>query len=422
MFDSNKLFLKNSFIYFLGLAISGFISFITIPLIIAKFGIDKYGEFSLIQNIVLILIVLGGGWLNQCILRFNDFSSRFKISIFQNYFIVFIPLSVICFFLLYFFGLSFLVCIIGVLTMFLGSVSAMLISFHQSKLNAQKSFYFDFIRIVTFALVVLFTSQLFLKANSTASLIFSFFFSYFVSFLFLLKIDFRLLLTSFKIFIGRFSYKHLYSIVKGNIHLLNYGWPLALWFTFSSLLNISDRYIIGYYLKSSDLGIYSAIYDLIYKGVTLIYSPVLVAGYPIMVHKYNKVSKKNAFQFLRKLIFFEIVIFLCIILSSHFLKSIFIEFVVGIPVTSQSLELILPIICGAFIWQLGMLMHKPLEFELRTKTMLLYVFIALITNIVLNLIFIPSIGIVFASYSTLITACLYLFLNVLELFRLKLFF
>jgi len=422
MFDSNKLFLKNSSIYFLGLAISGLISFITIPLIIAKYGINKYGEFSLIQNIVLILIVLGGGWLNQCILRFNDFSSRFKIVIFQTYFIVFIPLSFICFFLLYFFGLSFVICIIGVLTMFLGSVSAMLISFHQSKLNAQKSFYFDFIRIVTFALVVLLASQLFLKANSSASLIFCLFISYFVSFLFLLKIDFRVLLTSFKIFIGRFSYAYIYTTIKENIYLLNYGWPLALWFTFSSLLNISDRYIIGFYLKSSDLGIYSAIYDLISRVVTLIYSPVLVAGYPIMVHKYNKVSKKNAFQFLKKLIFFEIIIFICIILSSYFFKSFFIEYIVGIPVTSQSLELILPITCGAFVWQLGMLMHKPLEFELRTKTMLLYVFISLVTNIVLNIIFIPSLGIVFASYSTLITACLYLFLNVLELLRLKLSF
>jgi O-antigen/teichoic acid export membrane protein len=56
----------------------------------------------------------------------------------------------------------------------------------------------------------------------------------------------------------------------------------SFWFTVSSLLNVSDRYIIGYYLNAVELGTYSAIYDLLYKGITLLYSPILVAGYPIM--------------------------------------------------------------------------------------------------------------------------------------------
>jgi O-antigen/teichoic acid export membrane protein len=56
----------------------------------------------------------------------------------------------------------------------------------------------------------------------------------------------------------------------------------SFWFTVSSLLNVSDRYIIGYYLNAAELGTYSAIYDLLYKGITLLYSPILVAGYPIM--------------------------------------------------------------------------------------------------------------------------------------------
>jgi hypothetical protein len=35
-----------------------------------------------------------------------------------------------------------------------------------------------------------------------------------------------------------------------------------------------------------ELGTYSAIYDLLYKGITLLYSsPILVAGYPIMAKK-----------------------------------------------------------------------------------------------------------------------------------------
>ncbi len=72
----------------------------------------------------------------------------------------------------------------------------------------------------------------------------------------------------------------------------------------------------------------------------------------------------------------------------------------------------MPIVIGAFIWQLAMLVHKPLEFELKTKVMLLFSTVALVVNIVLNFMFIPKYGIVFASYSTVLSALVYLLLTV----------
>jgi O-antigen/teichoic acid export membrane protein len=59
MFKTNNLFVKNFSIYFLGLAISGLISFMTIPLIVRNFGIEKYGIFSLVQMLFLFLFRLG---------------------------------------------------------------------------------------------------------------------------------------------------------------------------------------------------------------------------------------------------------------------------------------------------------------------------------------------------------------------------
>jgi O-antigen/teichoic acid export membrane protein len=59
MFKTNNLFVKNFLIYFFGLAISGLISFMTIPLIVRNFGIEKYGIFSLVQNVILVLISFG---------------------------------------------------------------------------------------------------------------------------------------------------------------------------------------------------------------------------------------------------------------------------------------------------------------------------------------------------------------------------
>ena len=419
MFKSNQLFLNNFSIYFVGLITSGLISFITIPLIVKYYGIESYGSFSLVQNVILVLISFCGGWLNQCVLRFNDYSTNFKYTVFQLYYVTFFPLSVVCFGILMLMKVDILIAVIGTITMFLGSLSALSIVFYQSKFNARKSFYFDFVRIVVFVLMVLIFHFTLFETASLLPLILSFFFSYLISFLFLMRVDFKLFKISINLFRQNSSKDYFLRLFKQNEYLFNYGWPLALWFTISSLLNVSDRYIIDYYLTDKDLGTYTAIYDLLYKGITVLYAPILVAGYPILSQKYNAGSKNDAFQFLKKLILFEGLLFLVIVVVAYFLREFFIERIVGITVTDQKVKLILPIIFGAFVWQLAMLVHKPLEFQLKTKTMLLFIITALVVNIVLNIVFIPKYGIVFASYTTLISALIYLLLSMTAFFRYK---
>lgn len=412
MFKSNQLFLNNFSIYFLGLISSGLISFATIPLIVKYYGIGSYGTFSLVQNVILVLISFGGGWLNQCVLRFNDYGTRFKFTIFQLYFVTFVPLSLLCFGILTLMGVGIFISVIGAITMFLGSLVALSIVFYQSRFNARKSFYFDFVRIIIFLAIVLAFKVALVQIPSLMRLLLSFFISYLASFFFLLRLDFKFLKISVGLFIKKFGKDYFNELFKRNNYLFHYGWPLALWFTISSLLNVSDRYIIGYYLSDKELGTYSAVYDLLYKGITLLYAPILVAGFPIMTQKYNSGNKKGAFDFLKKLIVFEMLIFFVVMVIAYYLRRFFLERIVGIIVTEETLALVLPILFGAFIWQVAMLVHKPLEFQLRTKTMLLFCVMALIVNIGLNIVFIPAYGIVFASYSTLVSALVYLLLNV----------
>jgi O-antigen/teichoic acid export membrane protein len=412
MFKSHQLFINNFSIYFLGLLSSGLISFITIPLIVKYYGVDGYGSFSLVQNVILVLISFGGGWLNQCVLRFNNYSTHFKFSIFQLFLITFFPISLLCFGILTLMDVGILIATMGTVTMFLGSLVALSIVFYQSKFNARKSFYFDFVRILVFVLMVLSFHFVLGELSSLLRLILSLFISYLLSFFFLLRIDFRFFKISIDLFIKKVNRNYFASLFKQHHYLFQYGWPLALWFTISSLLNVSDRYIIGYYLTEKDLGTYSAIYDLLYKGITLLNAPILVAGFPIMTQKYNSGNKSDALRFLKKLIFFETIIFIVLLVAAYFLKSFFIIKIVGIAATEQSVDLVLPIVCGAFIWQLAMLVHKPLEFELKTKTMLLFSAVALAVNLVLNIVFIPIYGIVFASYSTVLCALVYLLLTV----------
>ena len=413
MFKSNQLFLNNFSIYFLGLIFSGLISFVTIPLIVKYYGIESYGKFSLVQNVILVLISFGGGWLNQCVLRFNDYSTNFKFTIFQFYFILFLPLSFVCFGILMLMKVGILISILGIIIMLLGSLAGISIVFFQSKFNARKSFYFDFIRILIFVLMVLTFHFALYQTTSLVHLVFSFFISYLMSFFFMLSLDFKFFKISVGLFIKKFNKEYFVVHLKQHNYLFHYGWPLALWFSISSILNVSDRYIIDYYLTDNELGIYSSIYDLLYKGVSLLCSPILIAGYPILSQKFNQGNKKEAYQFLKKLVFLEVIFFLVVLLIGFFFRSFFIKNIIGIPVSHSSLGLIIPIICGSFVWQLAMLVHKPLEYKLKTKIMLVFIVLSLLINVTLNLVFISKIGIIFPAYSTLFASIFYLLLNII---------
>jgi hypothetical protein len=63
----------------------------------------------------------------------------------------------------------------------------------------------------------------------------------------------------------------------------------------------------------------------------------------------------------------------------------------------------MPLICGAFVWQLAMLIHKPLEFELKLKlcSFFSYSFLGKHNS---QFYFISDFGVLFAAYSTLISA------------------
>lgn len=402
------MFFKNFSIYFLGLITSGLVSFLVIPLIIRFFGVEVYGDFSLIQNVILILVSFSSGWLNQCILRFNDFSQNFKVAIFQLYLIVLFPSLLLCLGLLFYLKSDVLVVTIGIASLFFGGFSALMTTFYQSKFKASKTLYVDIVRVFSFVIPLLVIGYFGYFGKSYAVILYCFCVSYFLAFLVLMIPNWRFFIISVRTLFSNLSQNKIFGVVSENKKYITYGWPLALWFTISSILNVSDRYIIDLYYTKNDVGVYSSIYDLIYKGVTLLFIPILSSGYPIMTKKYNDGLKQEAFAFLKKMIVFEIAIFLVMLLVGFLLRDFFIEKIVGIPKTKLSVGIVIPVMIGAFVWQLAMLIHKPLEFELKTRVMLFFIGIALAANIFLNIVFIPIYGVIFAAYSTIISSMIYL--------------
>lgn len=409
MSNINKKFYSNFLFYSLSIVIVGGINFISIPLIIENYGVTSYGEFSLVQNVVLILVSFGGGWLNQNILRFNNNSYSFKVIIFQYFYIVFIPLFFISLFIFVFLKYNVVIATLGAFTIFLGGVTALMYSFFQSRMNAKSNIVLDLSRVVTFV-IILFLFPIF-KINDYHLLyiVFAFFISYFVAFLVKIKFFLRIIIILFKDYFK--SIKNIKLKLLKNKYLIDYGWPLSLWFTVSSLLNVADRYIIDFFLSNETVGRYSAIYDLLYKAITIVCAPILAAGYPVIAKHYNSDEPKKAYSFIRNLILLEIVGLCIIVIVAYYLRGFFIINVARLSLTQENIELVIPILIGAMLWQISMLLHKPLELRKETKKMLIFIIIAFAFNLITNFIFIPIYGVIFAAYSTILSSMIYLLLN-----------
>lgn len=403
----SSIFFKNFSIYFIGLLISGLISFITIPIITQKYTVEVYGEFSLIQNVILILISFGGGWINQCVIRFNDNSTSFKINIYQIFFIVFIPLALISFIIIFFLNNNLLIPFLGVGSLILGGMSALGVMFYQSNFKAGQTLALNLIRAVTLAGSLLFFVLFKDKIDNIFILTLCLFLSFAVSILPLLGKEYKGIRQSFFTLIRRINKKYISKLYLKNKRYFDYGWPLALWFTISTILNVGDRYVINMFETPYKVGVYSSVYDILSKSITMICSPILIAGFPMMSRKFNEGKQNDALKLIFYLLFIEIILLLFTVIFINFFKELFLN-ILGVEQTGENFGLLTPLVFSVFLWQFAMLAHKPLELYEDTKFMLFAVIMSVICNFIINIIFIPKFGIVFAAYSSMLASVIYL--------------
>ncbi len=188
-----------------------------------------------------------------------------------------------------------------------------------------------------------------------------------------------------------------------------YGIPIALWMVLSLLLNLSDRYIIEATLGATSAGVYSAIYDIVYKGVIFVTTPIIMAVHPMMMIAWSKKNRHAAVRLGRQAAFGiamvgALSVFAVALLSPQIAKIVLGAEAVAVP---HPVHLSSAIAGGAVLWQAGIILQKPIEMRGDISLMIICVALALLANVVLNIGLIPTYGIVAASYSTLISSAIY---------------
>ena len=369
---SNKI---NFLFYSLGIAISGILSFIFIPVVVQKCGKETYATYSMIFNTLSIVCMFCYAWIGQSFVRFYSQQPQQLIIVSIKLlnkslvigFAVFVPLVFIIT------TISFSELLWFMPTFFLFGYYCYFLLVFQAK---QKAFLIMICEVVRTAINIVSTIILlhfFDYQNAVQVLAVSLLLSYLIP----------LIVFQFQIekFTNKLSRAETKTITK---QIIQFGIPIALFLSGSLALSANDRFIISKFINKETAGTYAAIYDTINKGVIAIFSPILMTFYPVITQLHNNNEKQLALKKINKLIWIEVLL-------------IFVGLILLIVICPYLLELIFKqkantnlqwttclVFVGVCLWQIAMLVHKPLELQQKTELMAVAVIIAFVVNVSLN--------------------------------------
>jgi O-antigen/teichoic acid export membrane protein len=182
--------------------------------------------------------------------------------------------------------------------------------------------------------------------------------------------------------------------------LIFYGFPL-IFYEISSLVNdYSDRFLIKYFLGSSDLGIYSVGYNLSIAIVGMITAPLWMSIFPIYTKLWDSEGEEKTRIFLSLILKY----YICLAVFIITIFSICSKELIVIIASNKYAEAahIVPLVISSVMIN-GTYHITGAGFFLLKKTKILagLTMIAACFNFILNLFFIPKFGIIGAAYSTL---------------------
>ncbi|MFZ7942056.1 lipopolysaccharide biosynthesis protein [Neobacillus sp. 19] len=181
-----------------------------------------------------------------------------------------------------------------------------------------------------------------------------------------------------------------------------YGFPLIGWYIGTTVMNLTDRFMIEYFRSPHEVGIYSANFTIAVQAIALICNPLFFAIQPIMM---NEIQQHSEHDHIERRISNFTHLFIIIAMPFGVYFSIYrnevSELLLGSQFTTGAI--IIPIlILGFFAWNIGLYGQLTYQIAKRTKELFYFVLIAAIVNFTLNLYFIPKWGFVGAAISTTI--------------------
>lgn len=183
-----------------------------------------------------------------------------------------------------------------------------------------------------------------------------------------------------------------------------FGLPFTLSFGMVYIFNTLDRFFLDYYLGKDLTGIYSVSFDLSRQTLWIFFTSISLAGFPLALKLIQQRGNSEGLKQMEKNFILLITICTPMAFSLALLAKDFSEVFVGNSFRQGVQELIPLLSVGTLI--LGIKnFYFDQSFQISKKTLLqiIPVISAAVVSIILNIIFIPLIGVKGAAYSSLIS-------------------
>lgn len=184
--------------------------------------------------------------------------------------------------------------------------------------------------------------------------------------------------------------------------LIRYGMPMTVTIMLALILDLSDRFLLGWLLNAEAAGTYAAAYDLTQQSLGALMGAIHLAGFPLAVRALEQSGFQAAQEQLRQTSFVLLSVALPATVGAILLTGNIAYTLLGVAFRSEAGELIPYIAIAVFVWGMK-LFYLDYAFQLtrRTRLQVWPVAGAALANISLNLIWIPKYGLPGAASATL---------------------
>lgn len=193
---------------------------------------------------------------------------------------------------------------------------------------------------------------------------------------------------------------------------LAFGLPMLPTYLFEWIINSSDRYVIGYFMGNASVGVYSTAYS-IGRLILMFMGPISFVLYPTIVKSWEAGKIEEAKTYLK----YSTKYFLMLAIPATFGLSVLAKPLLLSFTTAQFVygSILIPVIAVSSLFS-GFYSINMYILATAKKTKIIGEFLGIsaIVNFVLNIVFVPLLGILGAAISTLIS---FLILSLLMYYR-----
>ena len=154
-----------------------------------------------------------------------------------------------------------------------------------------------------------------------------------------------------------------------------YGWPMAFWLGMSTGMPVVERLILKDLGAQDVFSIYVSLYEVVFKVFALFLFPITMALHPRVMLLYNEGDTKGSNRIIYAGVFFQVLISFFVVSAFLVFRPYFLLFL-KIPELSVDWLDILVLASSGAIWQVALMVHKPLERLNKTRLMMFGMFLS----------------------------------------------